>query len=131
VEVHEHTNTRTLPEALYGVVTLDEYLVCACCLSTAGVAVLTPAPHRAGTQHVVQYAMAEVGCASAWRATRALTRRARQTERVRLKGTRFLKLASLCPCVLLFLVRGTLRVTSPAAEPRNADAAAGSVLVAD
>jgi hypothetical protein len=25
--VHEHTNTRTLPEALYGVLTLDEYLV--------------------------------------------------------------------------------------------------------
>jgi hypothetical protein len=29
----------------------------------------------------------------------------RQTERIRLKGTRFLKVATLCPCVLLFLVR--------------------------
>ena len=40
MEVHEHTNVRTLPEALYGVVTLDEYLVRSD-TSTACVAELT------------------------------------------------------------------------------------------
>jgi hypothetical protein len=45
VEVHEHTNTRTLPEALYGVLTLDEYLVRAASLPCPSCRV-TPAPRR-------------------------------------------------------------------------------------
>lgn len=69
MEVHEHTNVRTLPEALYGVITLDEYLVRAS-TSTARVAELTPAPRRAGIQHVVQYAMDEVRCKRTWRLRR-------------------------------------------------------------
>ena len=68
---------------------------------------LTTATRRAGPQHVIQNALTEVSSTSVGTRPPALTRRARQTERVRLKGTRFLKVATLCPCVLLFLVRRT------------------------
>lgn len=67
VEVHEHTNTRTLPEALYGVLTVDEYLVrrrmrCSSC------AELTP---LADSQHVFEFALREVS----WLRTLACQRR--------------------------------------------------------
>ena len=128
MEVHEHTNVRTLPEALFGVVTLDEYLVRAANVDSR----LCGADAHAAPVHSTWFSMQWPRFDAHARAAPAVASADAAPDRRSAFGSRERASSSLprcapASCFSWFVARCESRHTR--LSPRNADAAAGSVPV--